>query len=132
MKRTRKGDQSDPKVRWKYFISMVLLTGCEFVCNLSSLLPAQRDADADADIDADAGDDDKYDEEALTEDVSEAGGDTGGQQEAQAADANECSLSTSEVQEQPEEPAASENGQPEAENKENNNGINAEETQAIR
>lgn len=115
------------------------------MCNLSSVVPAQRDADADvdadADIDGDAGDDDKgsqeNDEEALTEAVSEAGGDAVGQQDDQtakdqAAYADKCGLSTSELQGQPDEPVASVNGQPETDNKENNNGINADETQAIR
>lgn len=103
------------------------------------------DADADADVDADAGDDDKCspenDEEGLTEAVSGTGGDTVGQQaakeeaaEAQSANADpdEAGLSSSELQGHPDEPLASVNGQPETDDKENNNGINTDETQAIR
>lgn len=109
---------------------------------------ADADVDADTDVDADAGDDDKCspenDEEGLTEAVSGTGGDTVGQLDGLAAkeeaaeeqsanaDADEGGLSSGELQGQPDEPLASVNGQPETDDKENNNGINTDETQAIR
>lgn len=48
------------------------------------------------------------------------------------ADVDECGLSSGEPVEQREEPLGSVNGNPETDNKENNNGIDTDETQAMR
>lgn len=45
---------------------------------------------------------------------------------------DECGLSSGEPVEQREEPLGSVNGNPETDNKENNNGIDTDETQAMR
>lgn len=47
------------------------------------------------------------------------------------ADADECGLS-GEPMEEREEPLGSVNGKPETDDKENNNGISTDETQAVR
>ncbi|XP_075902511.1 uncharacterized protein map7d3 isoform X3 [Nelusetta ayraudi] len=133
MKRTRKGDQSDSK------------RDADADADADDVdVDGDADVDADADVDTDAGDDDKCspenDEEGLTKAVSGTGGDTVGQldglaakeeaAEEQSANA-EGGLSSGELQGQPDEPLASVNGQPETDDKENNNGINTDETQAI-
>lgn len=48
------------------------------------------------------------------------------------ADADECGLSSGEPVEQREAPLGSVNGKLETDNKENNNGISTDETQAVR
>lgn len=148
---------------------------CVCVCNLSFVVPAQRDA----------GDDDKCsqenDEEGMSQDISEVMSecqwewmgfffprdglpmlyikvwfvyiyitfdlshdsphpvcfislDIAGQidDETAEADGDECGLSSGEPVEQREEPLGSVNGNPETDNKENNNGIDTDETQAMR
>lgn len=52
--------------------------------------------------------------------------------ETTEADGDECGLSSGEPVEQREEPLGSVNGNPETDNKENNNGIDTDETQAMR
>lgn len=180
MKRTRKGDQNDLKVSQRIVPRRFCNQGlphipCVCVCNLSFVVPAQRDG----------GDDDKClqenDEEgmsqAISEDMSECqwewmgfffprdglpmlyikvwfvyiyitldlsyglshpvrftSFDIAGQidDETTEADEDECALSSGEPAEQREEPLGSVNGNPETDNKENNNGIDTDETQAMR
>lgn len=75
-----------------------------------------------------------YTAHSVCSDASHPADDTVGQLENLAADADvdKCGLSSSEPQGQRDEPLGSVNGQPETEDKENSNGINTEETQAIR
>lgn len=73
-----------------------------------------------------------YTAHSVCSDASHPADDTVGQLENLAADADvdKCGLSSSEPQGQRDEPLGSVNGQ--LEDKENSNGINTEETQAIR
>lgn len=48
------------------------------------------------------------------------------------ADTDDCGLSSGELVEQRDEPLGSVNGKPETDDKENNNGISTDETQAVR
>ncbi|XP_075902520.1 uncharacterized protein map7d3 isoform X12 [Nelusetta ayraudi] len=144
MKRTRKGDQSDSKRDADADADDVDADADDADDVDADADVDADDVDADADVDTDAGDDDKCspenDEEGLTKAVSGTGGDTVGQldglaakeeaAEEQSANA-EGGLSSGELQGQPDEPLASVNGQPETDDKENNNGINTDETQAI-
>lgn len=51
---------------------------------------------------------------------------------AMEADGDECGLSSGDPLAQREEPLSSVNGKPETDDKENNNGISTDETQAVR
>ncbi|XP_070769542.1 ensconsin [Enoplosus armatus] len=80
-----------------------------------------------SDLKREAGDDDKYTQE------NEDEGETMSQTDdlTMEADTDECGLSSGEAEEQREEPLGSVNGKPETDNKENNNGISTDETQAV-
>ncbi|XP_044060386.1 ensconsin isoform X19 [Siniperca chuatsi] len=84
------------------------------------------------DFKREAGDDDKY-----AQDNEDEGDQINSETMSQAddttmeADTDECGLSSGELMEQREEPLGSVNGKPETDDKENNNGISTDETQAV-
>nr|XP_046262292.1 ensconsin isoform X10 [Scatophagus argus] len=82
------------------------------------------------DLKRDAGDDDKCSQENEEEGLNQTNSDQMDDMTMEA-NADECDLSTGEPVEQRQEPLGSVNGKPETDDKENNNGISTDETQAV-
>lgn len=85
------------------------------------------------DLKRDAGDDDKCSQENEEEGVDQMNSETLSQMDdmTMEADADSCGLSSGEPVEQRKDPLGSVNGKPETDDKENNNGISTDETQAV-
>ncbi|KAM9357470.1 uncharacterized protein map7d3 [Symphorus nematophorus] len=86
-----------------------------------------------SDFKREAGDDDKCSQENEDEGVDQMNSETMTQMDdmTMEADTEECSLSSGDPVAQREEPVGSVNGKPETDDKENNNGMSTEETQAV-
>lgn len=99
---------------------------------IEEIMKRTRKGDA-GDLKREAGDDDKCSQENEDDGMDQMNSETASQADdvAGEVDADDCGLSSGEPVEQREEPLGSVNGKPETDNKENNNGISTEETQAV-
>uniref|UniRef100_A0A671V253 MAP7 domain containing 3 n=1 Tax=Sparus aurata TaxID=8175 RepID=A0A671V253_SPAAU len=121
MKRTRKGDQGDKRDG-----------GDDDKCSQENEEDEGEDGDEGEDVDEGEEGEDGDEGEEGEDGEDEMNTDTMSQVEPEAdRDADVCGLSSGEPVVRREEPLGSVNGKPETDDKENNNGISTDETQAV-